>query len=197
MPDEKEQKKEKQEQQGQGGKQQIEQLLQKSEISLWLDHYDDIFSDFDPRPYSQRGISDDFLKEAKKFTREVKPGILELRFLIPGNHQKADHESMIRKRLREHFKKHADLLKKEQQSMVKKGRMVAFTGFLLLIVAAWVHYVNGERFIWSLITVVLEPAGWFTIWTGLDTVLFKSKQNQTEKEFYEKMSHAEMKFDTY
>jgi hypothetical protein len=190
VPDEKEVRKD-------GGKQQIQQLLQKSEVSLWLDHYDDIFSDFDPRPYSQRAISDDFLKEAKKVTREIKPGVLELRFLIPGNHQRAEHENMIRKRLREHFKKHADIMKDEQHAMVKKGGMIALTGFLLLIIAAWVDYVKREAFLWSVFTVVLEPAGWFTIWTGLDTILFKSKEKLPELEFYDKMSRAEIKFDTY
>ena len=35
-------------------------------ISLWIDSYDDIFSDFDPRPFSARNISDDFLYEVKK-----------------------------------------------------------------------------------------------------------------------------------
>ncbi len=186
MPDEKEVK-----------GQQVKELLQKSEVSLWLDHYDDIFSDFDPRPYSQRAISDDFVKEAKKVTREIKPGVLELRFLVPANHQKAEHENMIRKRLREHFRKHADIMKGEQKAAVRKGSMVTVTGFLLLIIAAWVHHNSGESFLWSLITVVLEPAGWFTIWTGLDAILFKSKQNLPEMEFYDKMSRAEIKFDTY
>ena len=32
-------------------------LLSKGEISILLDTYDDIFSDFDPRPYSQRALS--------------------------------------------------------------------------------------------------------------------------------------------
>jgi len=32
-------------------------LLQLSEISLIIDTYDDIFSDFDPRPYSQRALA--------------------------------------------------------------------------------------------------------------------------------------------
>ena len=169
--------------QEQGGKQQIQQLLQKSEVSLWLDHYDDIFSDFDPRPYSQRAISDDFLKEAKKVTREIKPGVLELRFLIPGNHQKAEHENMIRKRLREHFRKHADIVEAEQRMMVRKGALMALTGFLLLIVAAWVDYSNGGEFIWSVVAVVLEPAGWFTIWVGFDSILFKSKEKKPDHEF--------------
>ena len=30
-------------------------------VSIWIDSYDDVFSDFDPRSYDERNISDDFL----------------------------------------------------------------------------------------------------------------------------------------
>ncbi len=180
-----------------GGQQEIKELLQKSEISLWLDHYDDIFSDFDPRSYAQRGISDDFLKEARKFTKEVKSGVLELRFLVPGNHRKAEQEATIRKRLREHFRKHADLLRKERDRLLQKGVMMAATGFLLLILGATVLHFRGENFLWSLAVVVIEPAGWFTVWHGLDQIILKSKELRPEREFNEKMAKAEVKFDAY
>ncbi len=183
--------------QRQGGEKGIKELLKKSEISLWLDHYDDIFSDFDPRPYSQRGISDDFLKEARKAVRETKLGVLELRFLVPENHQKQEHEAMIKKRLREHFRKHADLLRIERRESIRRGTMMAATGFLSLLAAAAVDYYNKEAFLWSLVTVIMEPAGWFTIWYGLDLMIFKSREKAPEQEFYEKIAKADISFDTY
>ena len=57
-------------------------LLQLSEISLIIDTYDDIFSDFDPRPYSQRALSDDFLLEARKASKDKVSGTFELNFLV-------------------------------------------------------------------------------------------------------------------
>ena len=60
-------------------------LLQMSEISLWLDTYDDIFSDFDPRPYSQREMSEDFLKEISRRYLEGKHGRFEVHFTIPSS----------------------------------------------------------------------------------------------------------------
>ena len=50
-------------------------------ISLILDNYDDIFSDFDPRPYTVRALSDDFLNECRKAIIEKGENI-ELRFLL-------------------------------------------------------------------------------------------------------------------
>src|SRR3989338_1417499 len=84
-----------------------QKILQMSEISLWLDNYDDIFSDFDPRPYSLRSLSDDFLFEAKKASRDKDANRLELRFLISQEHRDSKVEATVKKRLRDHFSKHA------------------------------------------------------------------------------------------
>lgn len=80
-------------------------IFEISEVSLWLDSYDDIFSDFDPRPYSQRALSDDFLEEAKKAVKEKKTGELELRLLVPHSQRDLEKEIIIKRRLREYFKK--------------------------------------------------------------------------------------------
>ena len=73
-------------------------LLQLSEISLIIDTYDDIFSDFDPRPYSQRALSDDFLLEARKASKDKVSGTFELNFLIPSHLKNKVHVVMIKKR---------------------------------------------------------------------------------------------------
>ena len=83
-----------------------QELLAKSEISLILDTYDDIFSDFDPRPYEERALSDDFLLEAKKASRDKATGTIELIFMMPAGKRDTHKESLIKRRLRDHFRKH-------------------------------------------------------------------------------------------
>ena len=104
---------------------------------------------------------------------------------------------MIRKRLREHFRKHANLLEQNHNNILSKGAMMTATGFLLLIIGAAVLHLQGESFLWSLIVVVIEPAGWFTAWNGLDCIISKSKETRPEQEFYEKMAKTEVIFDSY
>src|SRR3989344_7271696 len=72
-------------------------LLDRSKISLIIDNYDDIFSDFDSRPYSHRNLSDDFMYEAKRVSKEMKEGVAELRFMIPGIERDSNHEGVIKK----------------------------------------------------------------------------------------------------
>src|SRR3989344_5995509 len=97
------------------------ELLAKSEISLLLDTYDGIFSDFDPRPYNERALSDDFLLEAKKASRDKATGTIELIFMMPADKMDMHQESLIKKRLRDHFKKHHARIQKEKKGIVKNG----------------------------------------------------------------------------
>ena len=57
--------------------------LREGNISLILDDYNDLFSDFDPRHYSERALSDDFLAESKRASRDKPAGSLEVKFLVP------------------------------------------------------------------------------------------------------------------
>lgn len=170
-------------------------ILQMSRISLWIDTYDDIFSDFDPRPYSQRAMSDDFLREAKYASREKTSGKIELTFLIPEEKRNHELESVIRKRLHEHFRKHADMLAKEIRTIRLHGTQMSLCGFILLAVSSYVIWKsNGESYWSTLLRVITEPAGWFLSWEGLNLIVFASKQKIADLEFYRKMAGCDIEF---
>lgn len=171
-------------------------LLSHMEISLMLDGYDDIFSDFDPRPYSQRALSDDFLIEAKKAAKD-KDDTLELRFIIPKKERNLASEVLIKKRLRDHFKRHADMLDKEIKKIKGRGMLMAVFGILVIFFAAYLHSFKSSAFIIDFLIVLLEPAGWFTAWTGLDEIYYTTRTKKPDYEFYSKMSRAEIQFIPY
>ena len=58
--------------------------LRQANISLILDSYEDIFSSFDPREYSERALSDDFLIECNHAAMDKGEGI-ELILSMPKN----------------------------------------------------------------------------------------------------------------
>lgn len=169
-------------------------LLAMSEISIWLDTYDDIFSDFDPRPYSQRSLSDDFLAEAKKASREKTSGKVELRFLIPNEVRDPELEAIIRKRLHEHFRKHAGVVEEEIEKAKRRGYKFIGTGFFLLLATAYIIWVDHESLSTSLMRVITEPSGWFLSWTGMDQILNTYKQKKPDLDFYNKMAKADIEF---
>jgi len=176
-------------------------LLKISEISLILDNYDDIFSDFDPRPYPERALSDDFLIEAKKASRDVKSIGLSLKLMIPRKEENNEKERMIKKRLKEHFKHHAEMTRQEIKDTIKKGVLMALLGSLMLIVASYFSTLAGrfvtQEFLLNLVYTLLEPAGWFIAWYGLDEIFYKSAQKKPDKYFYDKMEICDIVFVEY
>lgn len=179
------------------GKIGVTKTSSKSEISLWMDMYNDMFSDFDPRPYSQRALSQDFLEELRRATKETDNASFKLKLLIPSGLRKLDEENVIKRRLKDHFKKHAVQLHKEESWIVKKGIIVTVFGFILMLGAALLHYLGGNHILWSLLTVLAEPGGWFMMWFGLDHIFYLAKAKNPEHVFYDKMAIAEIKFDSY
>src|SRR3989344_3166220 len=96
-------------------KEETEKLLQMPGISIWINNYNDIFSSFDPRPYSQKALSDDFLSEIKKASLDKDKGNVELRFLIKKSERNPMEEYIIKKRLRHHFHKHLAISKHDMK----------------------------------------------------------------------------------
>ena len=168
----------------------------KAEISLLLKTYDDIFSSFDPRPYTQKALSDDFLIEEKRAARD-KIGEFELRFLIPKKARVLAHEELIKKRLREHFRKHHLLIEQEVSLTKKKGIWMTILGISMITLAAYISSLNFERFFMHFLIILLEPAGWFTAWTGLDQIYYTVDEKKPDLEFYRKMTKADIVFASY
>jgi hypothetical protein len=168
-----------------------------AEISVWLDTYDDLFSDFDPRPYEERAVSDDFLREAKTFGKEKSAGQFELVLLIPHKLQNTDQETVIIQRLHEFFSANHTQSHKAIAANRRSGAAMTALALLLLLLAAWLRAAHGQSFLMNFFLVVLEPAGWFTIWNGFERLFFVPAQLRSDMDFYEKMSTCVISFIPY
>jgi hypothetical protein len=171
-------------------------MLRQGNVSLILDSYDDLFSDFDPRPYSERALSDDFLVECKRATRErTNSEVLELRLLVPKNKRDIDDEIKIKRRLRSHFTKHYNEKQKEVSIMKKEGLVWFLCGIIFILFATILS--EREGFAFQFLFVVFEPAGWFTTWTGLQKMFLDVREKMPESHFYEKMGKMQIMFYSY
>jgi hypothetical protein len=167
------------------------------QISIWLDEYDDIFSDFDPRPYSDRALSDDFIGELKKVCREDELIIDEMKLLIPGKNRKPENETIIIKRLHAHFRKAFAVISKRVKVARTKGIIMVFSGIIMLLIASIIANQQSTQFAMKFLLVLFEPAGWFFMWTGMDNLFFASRQSQSEMEFYTKLSKSKIVFGSF
>jgi hypothetical protein len=164
------------------------------EISLWIDSYDDIFSDFDPRPFSARNISDDFLHEIKKVSRENDFNITELKLLIPETNRNTEDENIITKRLHSYFLKNEHYLIKKKIAERKDGFLYILLGTIMMLGASFVSSSQSTNIFMHILLVIFEPAGWFFVWVGLENVIYKSPKEKPELDFYSKMSKSKIVF---
>jgi hypothetical protein len=168
-----------------------------AEISVWLDGYDDLFSDFDPRPFEERAVSDDFLHEAKTFSKEKPAGQFELVLLVPHKLQDTETEAVIVNRLHEFFSHNHRRSHAAVAANRRFGLLLTALSLALLFCAAWLRSVQANQWLINFILVVLEPAGWFTIWTGFERLFFVPAQLASDLAFFEKMSRCTISFIPY
>jgi hypothetical protein len=164
-------------------------------ISLKLANYDDIFSDFDPRPYSDRALSVDFLGEAKRASIDKPSGQIELRLMVPKRLRNRQMEGVIEKRLRNHFERHANKIKQQNKNIIRNGIIFTSSGIIIMLVASLILFTSSQSNIFThFLIIMFEPAGWFLFWEGLDQVVFESKKTRPDLEFYEKMANSHINF---
>jgi hypothetical protein len=177
---------------------QKEKLLRDDEIGLWIENYEYIFSDFDPRPISQRGLSEDFIEEVKKASIVKDYDSLELKFLVSSKKRNHNEEFIIKKRLKGYFRKHALEFREEYKKLIRQGSLFILFGIIFMVITTF-FLINNEasNYIITFLAVLLEPAGWFLFWEGLDLVIFESKKKKPNKEFYTKMANARITFVDY
>jgi len=159
-------------------------------ISLIINNYNDIFSSFDPRPFQERALSDDFLQECKRAARE-KQEALELRILIPKSLRNQREEWKIKKRLKDHFEHHSKIEEREIGSIKREGYSWFALGTIFILAVSWLHTKEFNNFAITVLSTMLEPAGWFSFWEGLGKVFIISREKSPEYEFYKKMSKAD------
>jgi len=167
------------------------------EICIWIDKYDDVFSEFDSRPFSDRALSDDFLREVRKMTSEKSKGEMKLKFHVMDDQRNPESESIILNNLNKHFRHIADELKQEQLQTLHKGYMFLGFGFVLILVIFFLTTISEHASYLSGVILMLEPGGWFTTWTGLDYVFQISRKEKSAIDFNSKMAHAKIAFSSF
>ena len=166
-----------------------------SNVGLFIDDYDDIFSDFDSRPYSQKLLSEDLLNEMDRVTKDKKDENIELKFFVPKEKRNISTESIIKNRIKVYFKKHFILSKRAKRKVIMEGFLFSFFGVFFMILATFFITRESQSSIIIFLAVLFEPAGWFLFWEGLNLMIFESQEKSSKLEFYKKLSKSKIIFE--
>jgi hypothetical protein len=179
-----------------------ESIIQNSEIfrerniSLILEGYHDIFSDFDPRPFSERAISDDFLLECKRAAIDKAEHGIEIILSVPKTIRNSADESKIKQRLKEHFHKHYLRQEKEINKTRKEGIIWVLIGAAFLSGILY-GIIRFQTVILNAFFTILEVPSWFLMWEGMNKILLEPRKEEPEFRFYHKMANAHILFKGY
>lgn len=167
------------------------------DISIWVDKYGDLFSDYDSRDFTERALSDDFIMEVRKLVRELPSEKIEIKFNLMEEPSNPETEAIIIKNIHEHFAYYADVVQKEMNQIFRNGCLMCAGGFGLIVSLAFLSSMATESSFINGSHLALEPIGWFLAWTGLDMVFQQSKKEQETIDFNLKMTRAEITFMSF
>ncbi len=160
-------------------------------VDLWLDNYDDIFSDFDPRDYHERAISGDFVDELLRRSREQQRQEISFRLSVPKERRNREVEQIINDRLKEHF----GALASRSKEKMKKSRKF---GSLLLGAGALVYFgsiASEFRFpFMHTVRNIFEVFCWFSMWEGARQLFIEKDPHIEKSALYSSLANADYEF---
>lgn len=169
-----------------------------AELSLWLDSYDDIYSDFDARTLLKRRVSEDFIHELGIAFRRREENTDLLILQVPVAVRNTEDERLITERLKNHFNHEYE----HYLQAVKKGtrRNIAFLciSIIIMSVSVVINIPGNQR--WAHLTplrILLEPAGWFFFWNSLEYFFFARKSAVQKTSFWQTVSGWKILFKSY
>ena len=178
-------------------KTQIKQRLADiNSISIALDTYDDIFSDFDPRDISERDLSEDLIVELQRRHRENPRGKYQVIFHAPVSLA----DKSIEKKAIQRIKRNFNLKYLQQIKFVNRlrlrGSIFLLSGTASLAILTLITYSQRlDPLFVDLLGIVLMPLGWFGIWEGFSKIIDAPLPLQREADVFKKFSRASYKFE--
>ncbi len=167
-----------------------------NEVKLWLDSYDDIYSDFDSRHYLKRRISEDFLYELRNELKFTETDIKNIILTLPQNKRNTASEKIIAKGLTEYFETQYLFLKKKCRDKLKQGILLFAIGVIIMLLNAMLSFHYKEFFLITFLKILLEPAGWFLLWAAFDFLYYDFAKLKTERNIFQLLSNVEIMFNT-
>ena len=165
------------------------------QISIAIDTWDDVFSDFDPRPIKDRMLSEDFIVELKKRYRETKKGDFVIEILAPVDLCNPNTERSVIQRLKRDFKHRSLQKRKELSKLRRRGTVFVLFGiFFLTALTLLTYYKLVSKLAIEILGIIFMPLGWFGIWEGFSKIVDPSRVSIQEEIIFDKLSRAVIKF---
>jgi len=162
-----------------------------------IDKYDDLFSDFDPRPYNVRAVSTDFISELERADQQLVYDKYHVIFVTPKEQRAPKEELVIKKRISEFFNLEYLVYKARQKRLINQGALFISLGVIVIflffyLLPRYEELLNAISFF----QIIFELLGWFLLWEGLNLIIFDAKEKKKQIRFFKLASEARLMFVT-
>jgi len=168
--------------------------IKKLTATIYLDDYDDIFSDFDYGAYETRRLSEDLLFELEQQLRGVRSAKLDLVFVLPDKARQKNAENLVRKRLKQAFAYRQRSAQEELNGYKRSGAQRISLGILVLALEWFLIYNFEAETVFTLLGTIIAPAGWFGAFTGLEKFFDIPKETIEKQSAYQVLSGSSISF---
>lgn len=166
------------------------------DLSLWLDDYDDIYSDFDSRNYLKRRVSSDFMNELRLSMKYKTEKVDDLILVLPELRRNKEKENQIKKNLENYISRQLTKYSDAYNRDLKKGLILFGIAIILMVINAVISFKLDNNLLASIIRIALEPSGWFLVWIAFDILYYDLQRIMKEKEFFKELSLMKIYFES-
>jgi hypothetical protein len=165
-------------------------------ISIAIDTYEDIFSDFDPRDIAQRDLSEDFIIELMRRHRQNPQGRYDVVLVGPKSIEDGLLAKKIIARLNRYFhQKHVRYLKAIKEIRLRGLSYVLFGMAVLFVLTYFAFFEKLSGLALQIVGIIFTPLGWFGVWEGFSKIVDIPFDLRSDTQAYEKLSKASYKFE--
>ena len=169
-------------------------LSHSSHVGLAIEGYDDLFSNFDPRPFPERELSEDFLTELRRFFYHKSPEYLDIVLLIPSKRRSARDEDAVKKRLHIYFQKKYRETHKSLKHASLSNVLRVLLAMTIMILTGYLAVHAGQVLWRNILKVMLEPASWWLFWTSIDNLIAARKRVHNELQYFHRLAECKIVF---
>lgn len=169
-----------------------------AELSLWLDSYDDIYSDFDSRTLLKRRISEDFIHELEIAFKRKEENTDLLVLEVPAAARNTADEKLITERLSNHFNHQSEYSLLTVKKNTRKNIAFLSVSIAVMSLNVIISMPGNQRFSHlNPLRILLEPAGWFFFWNSMEYFFFNRKAEVAKATLWRTITGWKVLFRSY
>lgn len=169
-----------------------------AELSLWLDNYDDLYSDFDARALLKRRISEDFIHELEVAFKRREENTDALVLQLPVAIRNETDEKLIMERLYNHFNREYESAKTELKLHTRRNILFLCISIIVMTLDVLVSTRSAQSpQLLKETRIFLEPAGWFFFWNSMEYFFFLRQAESGKAKFWNIVGGWKILFKSY